>query len=112
LALVLYEKNVLLGSPFLNDLRTVDLDRVVSLIADSKEAGDKVMLFGFSDNSGAVSINQAVSLSRAREVKNQLAQRGLDPVVVRGFGSTVAVASNDSPDGQAKNRRVEIWMKQ
>jgi phosphate transport system substrate-binding protein len=88
-----------------------DLDRVVSLIADRGNAGDRILLFGFADSTGAPEVNQALSLSRARMIANQLIQRGLKPAVVRGFGSELPVASNDTDDGREKNRRVEIWMK-
>jgi outer membrane protein OmpA-like peptidoglycan-associated protein len=33
------------------------------------------------------------------------------PATVMGFGSQLAVASNDTPDGRQKNRRVEIWLR-
>lgn len=89
----------------------VDVDRVISLIADRKSAGDKILLFGFADSIGSPAANQALSLSRARIIENQFVQRGLKPAAVRGFGSSLPVASNDSPDGREKNRRVEIWIR-
>jgi len=50
-------------------------------------------------------------LNRARLIANQLIQRGIKPAVVRGFGSELPVASNDTDEGREKNRRVEIWMR-
>lgn len=99
------------GQTALDNKAKVDLDRVVSLIADLKVAGDKVMLFGFSDSTGSPAANQALSLSRAKVVASQFAERGMTLAIVRGFGAGMPVASNDSDDGQAKNRRVEIWIK-
>jgi phosphate transport system substrate-binding protein len=32
-------------------------------------------------------------------------------MTVRGFGSDLTVASNDTDEGREKNRRVEIWLK-
>ena len=88
-----------------------DLDRVVALIADRGGAQDKVMLFGFADNSGTPEANHALSLYRARMVENQFIQRGIKPAVVEGLGSDLPVAANDTEDGREKNRRVEIWMR-
>jgi phosphate transport system substrate-binding protein len=88
-----------------------DLDRVVSMIADRGSASGGILLFGFADSTGAPEVNQALSLNRARLIASQLIQRGIKPAVVRGFGSELPVASNDTDDGREKNRRVEIWMK-
>jgi phosphate transport system substrate-binding protein len=87
-----------------------DLDRVVALIADGGGSKDKIMLFGFSDNAGSAEKSKATSLSQAKLIQNQLEQRGIQPKVVRGFGSSLPVASNDTDAGREKNRRVEIWM--
>jgi len=99
------------GQTILDNKARVDLDRVVSLIADLKYPGDKIMLFGFSDGVGTPQSNQALSVSRAKAVENEFIQRGLKPAILRGFGSGLAVAANDSTDGQAKNRRVEVWIR-
>jgi phosphate transport system substrate-binding protein len=89
----------------------VDVNRVISLIADRKRAADKILLFGFADSIGSPAANQALSLSRAKIIEDQFVRRGLKPAAVRGFGSNLPVASNDNPDGREKNRRVEIWIR-
>jgi phosphate transport system substrate-binding protein len=99
------------GQTDLDNKAKVDLDRVVSLIADLNIPQDKIMLFGFSDSIGSPTANQALSLSRAKAVEEQFAQRGMNPAIVRGYGSGLAVASDDSDEGKARNRRVEIWVK-
>jgi phosphate transport system substrate-binding protein len=88
-----------------------DLDRVVSLVADEGGARNQILLFGFTDNAGAPEENQAVSLSRAKIIEKEFIQRGIKPALVKGFGSELPVASNDSTEGREMNRRVEIWMK-
>jgi phosphate transport system substrate-binding protein len=88
-----------------------DLDRIVSLIADRGSAGAKILLFGFADSTGAPEVNEALSLDRAKVIEDQLVQRGVKPAAVKGFGSALPVASNDTDDGREKNRRVEIWIK-
>jgi phosphate transport system substrate-binding protein len=88
-----------------------DLDRVVSMVADEGGAKNKILLFGFTDNSGSADGSQAASLSRAKLVEREFIQRGIKPTVVKGFGSDLPVASNDTTEGREMNRRVEIWMK-
>lgn len=88
----------------------VDVDRVISLIADRKRSVDKILLFGFADSVGSPAANRSLSLGRAKIIEAQFIQRGLKPAVVRGFGSNLPVASNDTADGREKNRRVEIWI--
>ncbi len=98
------------GQTILDNKARADLDRVVSLIADLKITGDKVMLFGFSDPVGNPVTNRALSLARAKAIADEFARRDLTPAIVRGYGSDIGVASNDTEDGKAKNRRVEIWI--
>lgn len=88
-----------------------DLDRVVSMVADEGGPKNKIMLFGFTDNAGSSDASLTTSLSRAKIVEKEFIQRGIKPTVVRGFGSELPVASNDTADGREMNRRVEIWMK-
>lgn len=54
--------------------------------------------------------NQALSQARAQSVMNYLVQNGMDAskLSVVGYGDTKPIASNDTPEGRAKNRRVEL----
>ncbi|MGA2849801.1 MAG: phosphate ABC transporter substrate-binding/OmpA family protein [Terracidiphilus sp.] len=99
------------GQTTLDNKGKIDLDRVVSLIADLKDSGENVMLFGFSDNVGGAAVTQSQSLTRAKAVEAELVERGLKPAIVRAYGSRLPVAANDTEDGRYKNRRVEIWIK-
>jgi phosphate transport system substrate-binding protein len=99
------------GQMDLDNKAKIDLDRVVSLLADLNIPEDKIMLFGFSDSSGGYASNQELSLSRAKVIERQLTLRGMKPAIVRGFGPNLPVASNDSDEGQARNRRVEVWIR-
>ncbi len=100
------------GGSKLDNASLADLDRVVAQLA--KEGTDKVrvLLFGFSDAAGTFESNQALSQTRAQIVADELSRRGITPFIVAGFGSALPVASNQSPDGREKNRRVEIWISQ
>ncbi len=100
------------GLTTLDSKATMDLDRVISFLADSGYSGDNVMLLGFTDNTGNRPLNLAMSQSRARAVAEAFAQRGLKPATVKGFGPDLPVASNDNEAGRERNRRVEIWLKE
>ncbi len=102
------------GEAQLDNRALPDLDRVEAQLASMGTGGAKaqVLLFGFSDSSGGSQANQLLSLNRAKVVAEELTRRGIAPSVVEGFGSALPVASNDSPDGREKNRRVEIWIEQ
>ncbi len=65
---------------------------------------------GHTDNTGSASSNMTLSGQRANAVEAQLIAMGIDPsrLTTKGFGATVPIASNDTPEGQANNRRVEF----
>lgn len=98
------------GSTDLDNKSLADLDRVVTFIADLHYTGDRILLFGFADNTGSKQVNDALSKDRADAVGREFDRRGIQPASVVGFGSELSVATNDSPEGRQKNRRVEIWL--
>ena len=65
---------------------------------------------GYTDNSGAEAINISLSNQRAQTVANFLIAHGVAgaQLVVKALGSANPVAPNDTAEGRAKNRRVEI----
>ncbi len=67
-------------------------------------------VFGHTDNVGTTEVNQRLSEQRAESVAGTLESFGVarPRMQVRGFGYMQPVASNDTPEGRAKNRRVEI----
>jgi len=69
-----------------------------------------VDVYGHTDSTGSDAFNQTLSENRARTVLNYLVSRGVPAARLRsqGFGETLPVASNDTAEGRAKNRRVEI----
>jgi outer membrane protein OmpA-like peptidoglycan-associated protein len=69
-----------------------------------------VGVFGHTDNTGSAELNQRLSEERARAVAGTLEGFGVNPARLssRGFSYTQPVASNDTPEGRAKNRRVEM----
>lgn len=69
------------------------------------------MLIGFADNKGNPQFNNGLSNERAKIVARQFSSRGVLAAVCTGFGSAVAVASNETEEDREKNRRVEVWLK-
>jgi len=69
-----------------------------------------VSVEGHTDAIGSDQYNQKLSLRRAEAVKQFLVKEGIaaSRLQVRGFGKTQPVASNDTEDGRAQNRRVEL----
>ncbi len=69
-----------------------------------------VDVLGHTDASGSDTSNQALSVSRAQAVANYLRSRGVIAarVAVKGYGESAPIASNDSEEGRAQNRRIEI----
>lgn len=70
----------------------------------------QVQLVGHTDNTGTPVSNQALSLSRADAVKAMLVNAGVvaERIGTRGAGQTQPVASNDTEEGRARNRRLEL----
>jgi PiT family inorganic phosphate transporter len=87
-----------------------DLDRVVAYLAMPENRTRQVLLIGFA-NEGQESANEALSRLRADALAKQLAQRGVVPAVIDGFGSALPIAPSTTPEGRERNRRVEVWVR-
>ncbi len=82
-----------------------ELNRLLKLLKDNGNI--KIEVQGHSDDLEALS-NPQISEERAKKVARFLIENGFSNLQIRGFGNTVPVASNDTEDGRATNRRVEI----
>ena len=76
----------------------------------SKMPGKSVEIIGHTDNSGNRSSNIALSQARADAVKGYLVTQGIAPqsMATMGVGPDQPIASNDTADGRARNRRIEF----
>ncbi len=64
---------------------------------------------GHTDSDAGDKHNQILSENRANAVKNFLTSQGITAeITIKGYGKTRPIASNDTPEGKQKNRRVEI----
>jgi OOP family OmpA-OmpF porin len=85
------------------------LDQVARLINEHGEL-KKIRVEGHTDNVGGADYNKGLSGRRAGSVMRYLLARGVAPsrLEAAGYGFDRPVASNDTPVGRAKNRRVEF----
>jgi outer membrane protein OmpA-like peptidoglycan-associated protein len=85
-----------------------NLDRLVPVF--QSYADTDIVIYGYTDSTGAVEYNQTLSEQRAASVKTYLASKGLNTsrFTTTGMGIADPVASNDSPEGRSQNRRVEF----
>lgn len=84
------------------------LDRVAQLLLTKTDK--RVAVEGHTDTDGSASLNEQLSLARAKAVAEALAARGV-PVArleAAGFSFQRPVASNSTEDGKRLNRRVEL----
>ena len=87
------------------------LDNVVGVTLRC-HAGE-IEIAGHTDSDGAADKNLALSKRRAEAVVNYLVEAGVDTsrVSAEGYGETRPIASNDTAEGKAQNRRIEINVK-
>ncbi|MEM9283460.1 MAG: OmpA family protein [Verrucomicrobiota bacterium] len=93
-------------------------DQVSALDAAAKaieDAGPKAqfVLGGHADATGSAELNQKLSRERSETVKSELTSRGIKAgsLEVVSFGATELVGDNDTEEGRARSRRVEIRVK-
>jgi OOP family OmpA-OmpF porin len=95
-----------------SDIRESDvaeLQKAVRFIR--KYPGAKVRLEGHTDSIGTDEYNQRLSERRAEAVKDYLVKEGAaraSKISTVGYGESRPVASNDTEEGRAQNRRVEV----
>ncbi len=84
------------------------LDKVADVLRDYDQT--YIDVYGHTDSTGSDAYNQGLSERRASAVASALAGRGVQSARIgtRGFGETQPVASNETEEGRAENRRVEI----
>ena len=84
------------------------LDEVVEILKMNPAMTGEVR--GYTDNTGSLELNRKLSDARAKAVRDYLVKQGIAPERIRamGFGAAQPVAGNDTAEGRAQNRRVEL----
>ncbi len=88
------------------------LNTLVALLKENSDLG--VDIEGHTDNTGSDAINIKLSQQRAESVMKYLKSKGIttDRMSAKGYGSSLPVADNDTAEGRALNRRVELKLRQ
>ncbi|TPG40364.1 OmpA family protein [Sphingomonas koreensis] len=102
------------GITFAYDSATVQpqfratLDQVSQVLSQYNET--YIDVYGHTDSTGSDAYNQQLSEQRARSVAGYLESHGVqnERIGTRGFGESQPIATNDTDEGRAANRRVEI----
>lgn len=96
-----------------DNLARVNVLRLRTYLAQRGRTGDDIVLLGFSDKHEEGIGSQNPARMEAEGLATSL--RAIGVVVpdqnIRDFGAQLQVASNDSPEGRRKNRRVEAWIR-
>lgn len=91
---------------------TAESNVPLNALADylKKNPGYKIIIEAHTENMGDRSMNESVSKGRAQAVKTYLTGKGVsaDQLIATWFGADKPIASNNTPEGKAKNRRIEI----
>jgi outer membrane protein OmpA-like peptidoglycan-associated protein len=84
------------------------VDELADLLKDHPSA--RITVEGFTDSTGSAVANRQLSRRRAEAVKQLLVQAGVEAerLQAQGHGADRPVASNDTADGRARNRRIEL----
>jgi outer membrane protein OmpA-like peptidoglycan-associated protein len=84
------------------------LDEAISTLKEYKDI--TLSVEGHTDSIGSDAYNQKLSVRRAQAVADYLEKGGIaaSRMTVKGFGKSQPVASNDTAEGRAENRRVEL----
>jgi outer membrane protein OmpA-like peptidoglycan-associated protein len=83
------------------------LDKVAQALKDDTR---RIIVVGHTDSRGSDAANERLSLRRSMAVKNYLVRQGVPDGRMRaeGMGESLPISSNESEEGRAENRRVEI----
>ena len=93
------------------ELRAEDKQKMEEVIRFLKEQPQAwVRIAGYTDNMGSNEANTTVSRGRAEAVEQMLLGAGIDQsrIVTQWYGAANPIASNETEEGRALNRRVEI----
>jgi outer membrane protein OmpA-like peptidoglycan-associated protein/Tol biopolymer transport system component len=89
----------------------LELDKLVDIL--NLNPTIQIEISGHTDNVGKETDNKLLSENRANSVKAYLVLKNIsaERITTKGYGSSKPIASNDSADGKAQNRRTEVEVK-
>ena len=98
------------GKAVIKESSYPSLDALAQLM--TKKPSFKLNIDGHTDNVGSAAMNKTLSQKRADAAKTYLTNKGVDAsrIKSKGYGKDKPVGSNATPEGRAKNRRVEFLL--
>ncbi len=96
------------GSANIDGDSGIEVDNLASILKAYTDV--KISVDGYTDNKGNPDKNMTLSQQRADAVKTRLVSQGIDAsrISTKGYGDADPVATNDTPEGRAQNRRIEV----
>ena len=96
----------------LSDDTLVEVENFANFLLDNAEY--QAIIYGYTDNSSEVANKKELSQKRANALMNALINFGvkLTNLTAIGMGDQNPIADNDTPEGRAKNRRIEVELLQ
>lgn len=100
--------NFAFDSSNLTSVAQTNLDKLAEVLVNNPDTN--INIYGYTDSKGADAYNLKLSQRRADAVKSYLVGKGIvsSRMFTKGEGEAMPVASNDTDEGRAKNRRVEF----
>ena len=97
----------------LDSLARVNVLRLRTFLAQHGDTGNDILLIGFGDGHQIGAESHRLARMRAETVAASLREVGVivPDQNIQDFGTLLPVASNESPEGRQKNRRVEVWLR-
>ena len=107
----LYVVNFEIGNSNINKKSKSILNSIVDIL--KKTPNFKLDIKGYTDTDGDENMNLRLSDSGAKIVKKYLTKRGISDkrLFTKGYGEQNPIADNNTEEGKAKNRRVELILK-
>lgn len=106
---IVFQSDALFATGSASIETTESFDNVAALV-DSEFPGSLIQVRGHTDSTGDTASNQSLSEQRAEAVQARFLELGIDSpeVTAVGFGETSPMAVEDTDEGRAFNRRVEV----
>ena len=98
------------GQTQLSDDTQKELDGLVAFLAAHPD--EHISIYGHTDSEGNANSNKRLSEKRAEAIGQYLIQQGIEKerLVIRGFGEQFPIADNDTFEGRALNRRIDLYL--
>lgn len=96
------------NASILPETAAIELNKLVALLNENGTL--QVQISGHTDNTGNEVENKKLSANRAISIVNFLIEKGISKnrLAYKGYGSSQPIASNDTPEGRARNRRTSV----